>query len=289
MEDADDLVERGAVGGVARVRRLDHGREALLGREVDRDRDHLGPRNHHLVHLLAGEVEDLVEHLLLGLLDLAGVLGGSDDHAGCPRACGRRPRPERARFRSSRGERVRPTPGGTRRSGVGATEDRAERMRAPPPSPFLVLRQRDRLRHELAEGHVQVGDDDEREEEGDARRQDGRGSAPRRAARRSRRAAIPKIVIPTWTVLMNRTGSSMSRSAVRARGCRRARARSRRLRRAVTSAYSAATKKAFPSTSNEHEDNAERRRSSRRRLKREPGAGLGTGRSVVVVQATRAV
>ena len=58
--------------------------------------------------------------------------------------------------------------------------------------------------------------------------------------------AIPQTVIPTCTVLMNRTGSSIKRSARRAGSefiC------SRRPRRAVTSAYSAATKIAFASTS----------------------------------------
>ena len=60
--------------------------------------------------------------------------------------------------------------------------------------------------------------------------------------------AIPKTVIPTCTVLMNRTGSSMSRSARARAGCRVEPLLSRP-RRAVTSAYSAATKTAFPSTS----------------------------------------
>ncbi len=60
---------------------------------------------------------------------------------------------------------------------------------------------------------------------------------------------IPKIVMPTCTVLMNRTGSSISLSAVSAARLPPSARGSRRLRRAVTSAYSAATKIAFPSTS----------------------------------------
>ena len=60
---------------------------------------------------------------------------------------------------------------------------------------------------------------------------------------------IPKIVMPTWTVLMNRTGSSISLRAVWAGRLPPSARGSRRLRRAVTSAYSAATKIAFPSTS----------------------------------------
>ena len=68
VEDADDLVERAAVDGVARVRRFDHGLQRLLGRQVDGERDHLGPRHHHVGDFLVGEVEDLVEHLLLAPL-----------------------------------------------------------------------------------------------------------------------------------------------------------------------------------------------------------------------------
>ena len=61
---------------------------------------------------------------------------------------------------------------------------------------------------------------------------------------------IPDTVIPTCTVLMNRTGSSIRRSALRAPTPLLLPARSSsRLRRAVTSAYSAATKIAFPNTS----------------------------------------
>ena len=71
VEDADDLVERLAEDGIARVGRLEHRRERLLGRHLDRDADDLGPRHHHVRRLLVGEVEDLVEHLALVLLDLA--------------------------------------------------------------------------------------------------------------------------------------------------------------------------------------------------------------------------
>ena len=73
MSSSDPLVRR-----VARVRRVDHRGEALLRRQVDGDRDDLGPRDHHLVHLLAREVEDLVQHLLLRLLEHACVLGLAD-------------------------------------------------------------------------------------------------------------------------------------------------------------------------------------------------------------------
>ena len=58
-----------------------------------------------------------------------------------------------------------------------------------------------------------------------------------------------KTVMPTCTVEMKRTGSSSIVSAVLARRFPRLAISSRRGRRAVTSAYSAATKMAFPSTS----------------------------------------
>ena len=63
-------------------------------------------------------------------------------------------------------------------------------------------------------------------------------------------------MIPTCTVEMNRTGSSISRSAVRAARFPRSARSSSRVRRAVTSAYSAATKIAFPSTRHEHDEDA---------------------------------
>ena len=81
MQDADDLVERAAIRRVPRVRRVDDGGEAFLGRKVDRDRDDLGTRHHHLVRLLVGEVEDLVQELLLHLLHDAGLAGLGDDQA----------------------------------------------------------------------------------------------------------------------------------------------------------------------------------------------------------------
>ena len=73
VEDADDLVERLAEDGVAGVGRLEHGTESLLRCHLDRDADHLGTGHHHVRRLLVGEVEHLVEHLALVLLDLASL------------------------------------------------------------------------------------------------------------------------------------------------------------------------------------------------------------------------
>ena len=78
VEDADDVVERAAIDGVAGEGRVDDCTKSLVGWDVDGDPDDLGTRNHHRGDLLRGEVEDLVEHLLLGLLELADVLGRRD-------------------------------------------------------------------------------------------------------------------------------------------------------------------------------------------------------------------
>ena len=81
VEDPEHVVERLAIDGIPRVRRVDHRGERLLRRQVDRERHDLRPRDHHLVGLLVGEVEDLVDHLLLGRLDRARVLGRGDEVA----------------------------------------------------------------------------------------------------------------------------------------------------------------------------------------------------------------
>ena len=81
MKNADDVVERFSVNRVACIGRLDHRCQGFLGRQVNRERDDLRARDHHVGDFLVGEVEDLVEHLLLFPLDLA-VLGGTpQEHA----------------------------------------------------------------------------------------------------------------------------------------------------------------------------------------------------------------
>ena len=113
VEDADDVVERAAVDRVARVRRVDDGRKRLLRRQLDGEGDDLGPRDHHVVRLLVGEVEDLVEHLLLRLLDLLGLRDDQPDvllrvhgHPGRGRLDAEEPRDRRS-----------PTSAGPRRAG----------------------------------------------------------------------------------------------------------------------------------------------------------------------------
>jgi hypothetical protein len=80
VEHADHRVERLAVDGVAREGRLHRRLQALLGRELDGEGDHLGTRHHHVRDLLVRKVEHLVEHLLLGLLDLALLGRAVEEH-----------------------------------------------------------------------------------------------------------------------------------------------------------------------------------------------------------------
>jgi hypothetical protein len=81
VQDPEDLIERRAVGGVPRVRRVDDGCEALLRRQVDGDGHDLRPWDHHVVHLLVRELEGAVEHFVLDALDDAALAGFGDDQA----------------------------------------------------------------------------------------------------------------------------------------------------------------------------------------------------------------
>ena len=184
VQHAGDVVERLAEDRVARVRRVDHGGQTLVGRQVDRERHHLRPRHHHLADLLVGEVEDLVEHLLLRRRDLAGVLGARDDLADLllgvdELADGRRTEAEEAHDRV-RGHLQRPDE--RPRGELQQRERIGDRHRV-----ALGLLESDRLGRELAERDAQVGEDQERDREGEPCAAASR-SSPRGAARRRRRA-----------------------------------------------------------------------------------------------------
>src|ERR671919_1402119 len=162
VEDADDVVERAPVDRVARVGGVDHRREGLLRRQVDREGDDLGARDHDLVDLLVREVEDLVDHLLLARLDLARVLGGGDDVTYVLL---------RVRDYAGRGGL---DPEETREGVRGGLEEQDDRVgddvhsldrECNPQGRGLVLREGDGLRDQLAERHVQVGDEGEGEHE----------------------------------------------------------------------------------------------------------------------------
>ena len=169
VQDADDLVDGVTVGRVARVGRVDDGVQALLGREVDRDHHDLGLGDHDVVGLLVGEVEDLVDQLLLDLLDAARLPALGDDHPDVllgvgVHARGRRLDPEQLRDRI-RGHLEQ------RDNRLCTAREQLDRRREPDRESLCPL-ERDRLGHQLAEHHAQVGQDHEREREGEARRQD---------------------------------------------------------------------------------------------------------------------
>ena len=78
VEDADDVVGVAFVDRDPRVAGLDDRLEGLVERRVGRDRDHVGPRHHHLAHDGVAELEDRVDQLALFLLDLLLFLGDVD-------------------------------------------------------------------------------------------------------------------------------------------------------------------------------------------------------------------
>jgi hypothetical protein len=164
VQDPNHRVERATVDGVARVGRLDHGRERLLGRELDRERDHLRPRHHHRRDLLVGEVEDLVEHLLLLLLELPLLRRAREQHLQLGLGVNvhlapRRLEPERAQDRLT-GALQHPD------QRLEDDEEAAHRRRDGERG-ALGVAERDSLRNELAHDHVQERDDQEGEAERD--------------------------------------------------------------------------------------------------------------------------
>ena len=130
-----------------------------------------------------------VEHLLLGLLDQAGVLGLGDDAAQLVDGVDRG-----ARGGDGHAERPQQDPrGALQHPGERGDDALQQRDRARDEGgDARGAVQRDRLRHELAEDDAQVGDDREREHERDARRDGGSKSSektgtPTRAERDAER------------------------------------------------------------------------------------------------------
>ena len=163
VQHADDVVERLAVDGVPGVRRFEHRLQRLLGRQVDGDRDHLGPRHHHVRDLLVAEVEDLVEHLLLRVLDLALVGRAREQHAEL--GLGVR---LHARFRADAGRAARRIASVELCSSqISGRSVRKNRRTGPGDEQRHTLRvvERDPLGHELADHDVQVRDDQQREDD----------------------------------------------------------------------------------------------------------------------------
>ncbi len=164
VEDAHDVVERLAIHGVPGVRRVDDCAQRFLGRHVHGDRNHVGTRHHHRRDLLRGEVEDLVEHLLLGLLELADVLGGGDavpdvlsgvrDHPGRRGLDPQDAQDAVGRLLQQPDERMRDACEPVERYGEGDRQ-------------HLGLLEGDCLRNELTQHDGEIRQDRERDQEGD--------------------------------------------------------------------------------------------------------------------------
>ena len=167
VQHADDVVERLAVDRVARVRRVEHRRERLLGRHLDRDGRDLGPRHHHVGRVLVAEDEDLVDHLLLFVLDLALLARAREEHA----QLGLR---ERVALRAGRlePEHVQHAVGRLAQHPDERREHREERAhgRRHPERRALGVPERDALRHELADHDVREREDQVGEQHGEDRR-----------------------------------------------------------------------------------------------------------------------
>jgi hypothetical protein len=71
MHDAHQPVERAAAERVARMRHLDDAIERRLGRQVRLEPADVGPGHHDVARLPAGELEDVVQDLLLRARDHA--------------------------------------------------------------------------------------------------------------------------------------------------------------------------------------------------------------------------
>jgi hypothetical protein len=169
VQNADDLIERSPIDGVAGEGRLHRRFEALLGREVDREGDHLGPWHHHVGNLLVGEVEHLVEHLPLVVLDLA-LLGRTlEQHLQLRLRVNDALRPWRLEPERAQRQLTRALQEPDQRleePEEGAHRSRHDQRR------LLRVAERDPLRHELTGDDMQEGDDQEGDREGERGRHD---------------------------------------------------------------------------------------------------------------------
>ena len=81
VQHAEHVVELVAEDRIARVRVLQHLLHRRRGREFHRQGDDVGPRHHDVLDGRVGEVEDLVDHLLLVALEHARALTLAQQHA----------------------------------------------------------------------------------------------------------------------------------------------------------------------------------------------------------------
>ncbi len=193
MEDAEDLVERVAVGRIAGVRRVDDGGEALLGGSSTEMATTSGRGTMTSCTSLSANLKAPVEHVGLDALDLPALAGLGHDQPYVLARAREHPRrrgldaeqarhPRRGDLQQPHERLGRPAPGA--RSGTRAP------WRAAPPSARAM-----RLRHELAERDAQVREDQERDRVGERRREPRVEVVGRGAARPMAPMAIEKTVI----------------------------------------------------------------------------------------------
>ena len=168
VDDALEPVEAPAADRVARVRRLDVAVDRVGGRQVGVEPGDVERGDHDVARLAVGEVEHVVQQLLLRARDHAGLLrlvdqrpqlrGVADRLAGGDLADPERAQDQRRRALQDPHHR----PQHDRDQLDRARDQHRER---------LGLLERQRLRHELAEHDGQVGDDREGEHVGRPARQ----------------------------------------------------------------------------------------------------------------------
>ena len=165
--------------------------------------------HHDVARLAVGEVEDVVQQLLLRARDHPGPSASSTSARSS--AALRIVSPATTRGCRTGAARAPPSPAAPRPPAAGdrdqldrARDQRRERLRAV---------ERQRLRHQLAEHDRQVGDDREGDHEGQPSSAARRRACSRTSGSASAPARMPIAVMPTCTVEITRTGSSISRSA----------------------------------------------------------------------------
>ena len=203
--------------------------------------DDVGPRHHHVRDLLLGEVEDLVEHLALVLLDLA-VLGRDlEQHLQL-----------RLRVRLALGER-RVDADRALRQLARALEHPDQRLeheeeqahgRGHGERDALGVAEREPLGDELADDDVEEGDDQEGEQHGEDRREPLRRTARRAPRSPSAPMAREVSVTPSCIAAMKCGGSLVILTTERAVRLPSSASSFIRVRRTVTSEYSAGDEEA---------------------------------------------
>ena len=220
--DADRIVDEAPVDRDRGVADLGRGGQHLVGRRVDLQPLHVGPRRHDGADPRVGEVEDLVDQLGLRALEDAGGRPFPDqvahlllrDRDGGGRVAQADTAQHEPRGRRQEGD---DTAGHAAEPGDGAGREAGD---------ALGIAQGDGLRHQLPDDERHVGDHDDDEGQRERGRrpagahQTSTGvSASTAVAPPTAEASVPTRVIAIWIVARKRSGACLAR----ARGWRRGR------------------------------------------------------------------